>query len=356
MAKKYKLIIKPETSFCQEVQSDTLFGHICWAIKYIYGESKLLEFLKLFEEKPPLIISSGFPSINNIDFIPKPVLRPLDIKEEKELEAKFLNKNYSEYAFYAALKFLNKQNFIPVEVLEIVKDNLSYFNLYNLIFEKGDNCPINFIKKPSECKNSGLDCYFFNKENKECPLSLNINLKIEDVYHNTINRLTNTVLEEGGLYSVINYFFDSKIIVYIVDDYFGFDEINKIFEFISVSGYGKDKSTGKGAFSFELIEEFNLPNSVSPNGFITLSNFFPEDNFKITGYYEIFTKFGKLGGDWSRKPGINPFKKPIIFIKPGSFIFTSPLKEYYGKLIKNVNVNPDIVQYGITLPLGVKVL
>ncbi len=353
--KKYKLIIKPATSFCQEIQSDTLFGHICWATKYISGESKLLEFLKLYEERPPLIISSGFPSLNNMDFLPKPVLRPLDINEEKNLENEFLNNRFSEYGFYATLKFLNKQNFIPVEVLEIIKDNLSYYNLYNLIL-KGEVCPINFIKKPSECKNFGLKCVYFTRENNECPLSLNINMNIEDVYHNTINRLTNTVLEEGGLYSVTNYFFGYKINVYILDDFFGYDGINKIFHFISYSGYGKDKSTGKGAFSFELIEDFNLPNSNSPNGFMVLSNFFPEDNFKVKGYYEIFTKFGKLGGDWARNPNINPFKKPIIFIKPGGVILTDDLKEYYGKIIKNVHTNQEIVQYGITLALGVKVV
>ena len=51
------------------LQSDTIFGHLCWAIAYQFGESRLEEFLRAMEE-PVLTLSSGFPASS----LPMPVL------------------------------------------------------------------------------------------------------------------------------------------------------------------------------------------------------------------------------------------------------------------------------------------
>ena len=34
----YKLYLKPLSPFQTPLHSDTIFGHICWAIRYLYGE------------------------------------------------------------------------------------------------------------------------------------------------------------------------------------------------------------------------------------------------------------------------------------------------------------------------------
>lgn len=344
-----KIIIKSKSSFCQEIQSDTLFGHICWAIKYLYGEDELTKFIKEFDKEPPILLSSGFPKVKDTDFIPKPILRPLNTEEEGNLKKEYFSEK-KEYIFYSSIKFLNKQNFIPLNILEKLKDNLSYFNLYRLIFI-GECCPVYFVKRPPNCSNFGVECVYFSQKKKECELSIKL-VKLQEVYHNTINRITNTVLKEGGLFSVLNYFYNSDIVIYIKDTYLSVEKIKKIFEFISYSGYGKDKSTGKGSFDFEIEEGYNLPGSSDPNAFLVLSNFYPKE--EIDGYYDIITKFGKLGGDWVRSK--NPFKKPIIFVKPGSVIFTEELKEYYGILVRDIHQDKRIVQYGYTIPLGVKIL
>jgi CRISPR-associated protein Csm4 len=61
-----------ETSI--SVHSDTLFGAICWSWRLLYGEKDLIELLSLFESsRPPFLISSTFPFIEEIVTLPKPL-------------------------------------------------------------------------------------------------------------------------------------------------------------------------------------------------------------------------------------------------------------------------------------------
>ena len=45
----YKLIYEIKSPVITPFQADTIFGHLCWAIRYIKGEEKLVKFLENFE-------------------------------------------------------------------------------------------------------------------------------------------------------------------------------------------------------------------------------------------------------------------------------------------------------------------
>ena len=45
-------------------QADTIFGHICWAIRHIAGEERLRSFLNAYDGALPLLISDGFPVLD----------------------------------------------------------------------------------------------------------------------------------------------------------------------------------------------------------------------------------------------------------------------------------------------------
>ena len=44
--KAYKAIINPISTFGTILRGDTIFGHLCWVLRYKFGESKLNELLK----------------------------------------------------------------------------------------------------------------------------------------------------------------------------------------------------------------------------------------------------------------------------------------------------------------------
>jgi CRISPR-associated protein Csm4 len=317
---RYELHIKPVSPFQTALQSDTIFGHICWAVRYLWGEAILEEFLSAYTKKyAPLVLSSGIPK----GYVPMPILPPLTINEEEMLFERYYVKR-SRLEFGKELKGLKKINYIPLNTFKSFQAKLSYFNLYEAIISR--NVLPEFIGKE------------FQKD--------------VEVWHNGINRLSGKVIT-GRLFAKTDTFFarEAEYVVFLADGYFGKERVEKIFEFVSRGGYGADKSSGKGLFSFELEQAWCLPETQNPNGFMTLSNYSPAKGDFTDGYYRLLTKFGKLGGHWAS--GNNPFKRPITFCAPGSFFQTDTIKPFYGGLIPKVHrTNEKIVQYACALPLA----
>ena len=80
--KTYRVILEVKSSVVTPFQADTLFGTLCWGIRFLEKENNLKEFLDNSSKKhPPLIISDGFPE----GYLPNPILPPLKVKESKKL-------------------------------------------------------------------------------------------------------------------------------------------------------------------------------------------------------------------------------------------------------------------------------
>lgn len=324
---QFTIKIEPTSPFQTPIQSDTLFGHICWAWRYLKGENELKEFLDAFNEKnTPVVISSGFPE----DYLPMPFLRPLTIDEEDLLFNKFYK---SRLKFVKDMKELKKTKFVKIKDLQIFIDNLSYLTLYETHLNGGI-----LLENP--------------KTHDEKPI-----LKSEEVWHNAKNRLSDKVIE-GKLFAKEDFFYadGTKLNIYVDDSYFGTGGFNEVFAYISKGGYGADKSSGRGSFEFQILKGWNLPESENPNAFMSLSNYYPIKRDFEEGIYETFTKFGKLGGHWASGIDGGPFKMPLLMLTPGSVFKTAEHKGFYGALVRNVHKKREIVHYGVTLPLKVRVV
>ena len=89
--KTYAVRLSPISSFQAFPASDTLFGAICWGIKRLYGDEKLLEMLKDFNSgNPRFVLSSAFPLLKNgkdtpLAFYPKPINGGLKVKDIEEI-------------------------------------------------------------------------------------------------------------------------------------------------------------------------------------------------------------------------------------------------------------------------------
>jgi len=317
---RYRLIIKPTSSFQTPLHSDTLFGHISWAFRYLKGEGDLLRFLQAFSgDNIPLILSDGFPK----DYLPMPVLRPLFIEEEETLQKQYKSK----LDFARDMKALKKVSYIQVPAIEMLKNDLSYYNLYtkHLLGEI-------LLENPKISKT-------------------------DEVWHNAKNRLTDRVIE-GKLFAKEDTFYGegAELNVYIEDIYFERKILCEIFDFISKSGYGADKSVGRGAFEYNLLDGWDLPEAENPNAFLTLSHYHPKDGDFKEGFYDTATKFGKIGGHWASGIDGGPHKMPLLMLNPGSIFFPDTYKPFYGSLIPNVHKQHGVVHYGIALPLKVRVV
>ena len=255
-----KLILRPTSPIISELQSDTIFGHFAWGIFFVYGEDRLKELLKDFKEKPFIIFSNGFIK----GFLPKPFLEPY-LPKDSELK-------------YA--KEVKKKSLVDKEFIFNNIDNLN------------DNKIFQYLKEKK---------YKFEQE-------LNITQK------NSINRNSNLVTE--GLYTIKEKFVNQDYEIYFAYQDISKEEIEQIFNFIAKRGYGKDKSAGKGKFTFKIDWDFEEKKyfTTKKERYINLSNMFKSNNMHLL-YGKTITKFPKAGGFYASS---EPYKNPCIMYLPGS--------------------------------------
>jgi len=298
----YKLTIKVKSSLSTPLMADTIFGHICWGIVYNKGEEELESFLELYDnETPPLVLSDGFEKGK----VPKPIMST--ILPDPDIGLQDIN----------IFKKAKKIKEIPYNFLKdnSINDAIIAKGLFLLEDEKG-------IKKVSVAK-----------------------------MHNTINRISGSTEDGGGLFSSSETWFNNSEERNIFDIYiFSIYEKPQVFELFNnafENGYGADKSTGKG--HIEIIELNNEELTKKGNRALALTSFVPDPKDEISNLKaDIFIKYGKLGGNFANSE--NPFKKPIIMYKTGSTFDSNQSndKPFIGKLLKGIHNNEKIRHYAIS--------
>lgn len=351
----YEWKISPKSSFLTEIESDILFGHFIWAMKYIEGEEFLKEKLNEYKNgNPPFIFSNGFLN-NEFPFLKK---INLSIEETKEF-AKLLdgeNNKMNQKNVVLALKKLKKYKNVNREVFEELLGEITEKDLYIDIF-KMKRDPMTLKKYEDDIMDKKSRFYAWTKGE----IQRESKISIKNIMKNKINRLNNgTEQADGtsGLFSDIEKFYNSNVEITIfikIRDDIKISQVKKYLNYIEDTGYGKKKNIGKGNFktiSFDKIGNiFGKINA--PNGFMVLSNYIPiKQDFSEIISGDIMTKRGKLGGDYSHFD--KPFKKPIVMYKPGS-LFKGEVADVKGQALENIHYNKDIFQYGFGFCVGVKI-
>jgi CRISPR-associated protein Csm4 len=289
---KYRIKVKVKSALGTPLMGDTIFGHLCWGIKFHEGDSALTSFLEKYNESPQIIISDGFPE----GFLPVPLLHPVMPEES-----------------------------ITLEMLNVVKKAKKVLYIKSNLFfqEKFAFSEKNIIQR-------------INDEKEEVVATTAYRM------HNTINRLTGTTSEiDGGLHSTKEVFTNDKNSVcdiYVLT-MLEIDRLKELFVWTFENGYGADKSTGKGSVSLLSVESVHFPES--GNRAMAIGSFIPDKKEELINLRaDLFTKFGKLGGTFVTSE--NPFKKPLIMYKSGSTFSSSEHKEFVGTLVGNIHSNPMI--------------
>jgi CRISPR-associated protein Csm4 len=293
----YKAIIKPRSPFATEPVSDTIFGQLCWILKYIGQDLNAL--LADYTSEPFCVVSDMF--LNDCGNAVKiPLETPKGSKFEK-LE-----------------KLVNRK--------ELKNGMLSISSLFQGKIEQ---------TKSATAKHT------------------------VEIVHNSINRITGTT-GEGGFapFSSIETFYDDaawfSLYLYIKDDSHR-SMIEDAIKLMGKYGYGKDSSIGKGRFdvvSFEPVD-FEMKGS----GFYTLGNCVLESCDYKDAYYEICTRFGKHGGDFVFTG--NPFKNPVVMARQGALVMLSTSdrdKAFIGKAVTGLSRFTETVHQGYSLCIPYKVV
>ena len=291
--KLYKATITPESNFVTPLKGDTIFGQLCWVIRYIYGNDKLSKLLSDYDSAPFMIVSDAFAK----DYLPKPSLPSFLLGEDSD------KKKENRKRIWLSLDDLQKGNFINTKR----SDEIGYK-----------------IKKESVVKNS-IDYKSFKTGAEGF-----------DPYAE----------DEIGLPNKLDIYFLSN------ETIFTFEELKKSLKALGEIGYGKNTTIGKGRFEVEDIKEVKLQKRVSTT-FMALSPLSLQNIKAKEIYYSVFTRFGKHGGDLATK---SPFKKPLLFADTATVLLFEEEKEldFIGSAITSHSKHTETIHQGYSILLPIK--
>ena len=299
--------IKPLSTF-PKLHSDTLFGALTSAISELYPDL-VDKMLNEFEQsRPPFLISSTFPVIfdddKKIRFYPKIIM---DSKFE-DIDSTII-KDYKKVDYIEEKLFYSLLNG-DISESDILENYENYYKFSNLLMNEKVDVDIGFGE--------------------------NI------LPNNSVNRLIN----ETKIFYTQGDSFKNMGLFYLVQ--FFDDDYRKIIEsamkFLKDRGFGRDISTGKGNFEYEIENVNSNADFEEENMFITLSRFIPTENdLKRINEYSFYEIDSKRGRDKSGE-----IRKQVRFFKEGSIFPNFQLT--YGSIVKSGDINPAI-EYGYAYPL-----
>lgn len=284
--KLYKITIKLLSPICTPLKGDTLWGHFVWGIANHEGDAKTAEFLAASRTaEPPLVVSSAFPS--------GMICKPLPEPEPREYKPILSRENYAEIKRRKKIKYCSAADFIT----GAPDPNPHRFEFANI-----------------------------------------------SAMHNTINRFSNTVTD-NGLFATEEMWakgcdgFD----IYLVSAYEP-KRIRTLCEWAFENGYGADASVGKG--NIKITDGPTEVNALKSGTKYTALGPFVLNDFSAAGNLraDIFVRTGKIGGAFVSE--LAPWKKTVILYDEGA-VFTAdrPLM-FIGNLLTDVHYDGRICQSG----------
>lgn len=370
--KIYKIKWKLKSPLATDLQSDTIFGHICWQIRYLYGEDKLTEFLKKLREGPYFTVSAGFPNYKEKERLPffkvSEDSPKLENKERIPFPSVFTLKAAVKEDLMKKLSVLSKFDALDTNTFfKKAKKNIKYINLdewfrfrnnfdINKFYNKLLNPLSDLLKNhPKEELSEILNELFIEHKS--------ISVNSVKTKRNMVNRLTGTVMQDesgkGRLFDETIVFYEKDAVftsyIKIKEELISESQLKEIFKSIELGGFGKKKSIGRGHFEIKIEEledeEKSLFECEDHNAWLLLSSMIPSKDDSKNILYNGDVKFGKLGGSFA---DLNkPFKYPMYMVHPGSVVLSK--KEPMGTLLQNVHPEkPEIVQLGYAFAVPFK--
>ncbi len=259
----YKCTLTPKSIFGTPPKGDTIWGHLCWMIRYIYGNDHLESLLNTYRESNPfLVVSDAFYQ----GYLPKPKMPSHCLGEDPEMK-----------------KENRKRTWMQAD------------DLMSGLYDRA--------KKEDEV--------VAKREDKD---------HIATTVKNSINYLTSRTGEKTfAPYADRQYHLNNKpkdLFLLLDESQFSFVQLCEALELFEKHGYGKDSTTGKGRFEISKPEPIDWEHQSST--FMALSPVaLAEDETVKKVYYEPFVRFGKFGGLWAKR---KPFKKPVLMMDTASTI------------------------------------
>jgi len=301
------------------IHSDTLFSAVACKLSLFYEDD-----IEDFINNPKYILSSAFPFKGNEFFFPKPMVKIGDEDEE-----------HPDYG-----KKFKKVRFVSKKILEkIISGGKIEFSEKNIL-------------------QSGL--LWTDYKTIELTKSEKTIYEVREVPRVRIDRITNEseifyfneiiFSEKSGLFFLVK-FYDETIKT----------KFESILRLLGDEGIGGDKSSGKGCYDLEIVEDFRIEYPELADNFISLSLFHPtkeevDNGLLSNSSYELVTRRG-----WIHSVSPTPLRRKGVRMLTEGSVFKHLGKEDYGDIVKVLDSNEslgllhNVYRYGKSFTIPIKV-
>ena len=306
-----RLVIEPQSAFATPLRGDTLFGHLCWALRDGLDEGRLRELLQGYtEDRPFAVVSDPFPE----QCWPRPAVPPavfgsLDPRKRKAA---------------AKRAWLRHQDFTrPIgEWLRCMVEDPGVAD------DAGRSGPPH-ARDRDRTRGSSRFGHAPEVETEPTDTRRVALVHKETRLRNSIDRRTGTTSDEGfAPYGVPQHWYrpGMRLDCHLVFDPGRIDAgtLREAMAAIGRFGYGRDATVGLGRFAVENGESTDLSSlpiaQDSPTSWLTLAPMTPQGlpwNPKRC-WYRPFTRFGRHGN--AAVHSGNPFKAPVLLADTGAVL------------------------------------
>lgn len=322
--------IELRSAFGTPLRSDTLAGHLLWAAAELDGDQAVTELIAGFEAgRPPFVVSSAFPG----GMLPMPVAPAPGRQEFKEryvgpktsLKEPFKNL----FEALSAFKKFRKLPWLPVSVWKKLRGGYSLAGVFDAWRE-------NAALFTLAGRDHGGDPTPWSKQTFEP--------------HNSIDRTTGAVRDEGGLYFSPATFHatGAHLDLYVrTDDAPGFE---RLLNHVADSGFGRDRSTGKGHFAWRREDGVDLAWLEADGSHRLNLTVCSAAELRLEGGF--YSPFAKHGRAWSATGEAHAFKKPFLALSEGAALTAADFTRLAAGsgLLRGVHADARIVQ--VVAPFG----
>ncbi len=289
----YRVRLDLQGPISTPLESGTLFGHLCWALRLADGEEQLSGWLKQLHDAP-FRISDGLPA----GYLPRPVLPaagpiPRNLEEADRFKKRKKREWVSLKAFFAVRGMLTPERLDQAEDAQPER-MISHRIAHNRIDRRTGSTP-------KEGGEGGL--YFVDEQWPREPGSASF-----DVYVQT---------EESS------------------------HRVRQLLEITGLMGYGKDATLGRGHFTVQVHPADRSLFEMPGNRWMSLSRGVLSENM-LDPRYRVETRYGRLGGLYAVDG--QPSKLPVTLTRPGA-TFRADGPGPFGALLKEIHPRrPEVVE------------
>jgi len=381
----YAVYFHPLGTLASSLSSDTLFGAVCWGIAELKLKPALADWLRSQQNAPRFAFSSTFPfwqrEGQKVHFYPRPINFRASSEDVQAIAQSAVGNGGAKKALCEAValaKKLNKVSWLSEGVLTLLlKGELTP----RMVLQSKDSfpiqggalvlpakkCSVKYHENESEAVfESGLPptaekCSVKYHENERWMAS-------QPVLHNQIDRVRGSTVE-GLLFYQSETSFAPGVGLWALlrAEKAEFEQlIHPALRYLADTGFGANRTTGKGHFRVEVLETVPaLPVPKSVGRQMLLSRYLPAPEERKVLHvedagaaYRIRTVRAQREHKFPGKAGTASdavYKRAVRMFEPGSILPLSPA-EIYGRLAEVVTEEEGgpVFQSGaaLTIPLA----